>query len=684
MEGETPRRDEGPSRQTEPMMQITRSELQKLMEEAGRNALAQHERRTATPIVREAPRRQLFREAEIEREHEEANKGEPGKGHEAEGSEVGSSERERGKRREPGISRAEVDNVGRQIERLGKQIDDLKRRGEIVSQNRNSPFSDKILTEVVDPSFRIPNLPKYDGTKDPLEQVAAFELVMNLYGQSSAINAKLFVTTLTGKAQEWFTSLPNGGIETFEQLVQKFTFHFASKRKQKRSVTYLFNIRQKEDESLKNFIGRFNNETLEIQDLRIDMMVSILIHGLKKGPFASALARDPPEDVEQLIRVAQKYIDEEEINAMKDGEWQKSKDRGRWKDSRRKNVREDKERDPPYRPNIPDSRQQRNTPASIASSTKKKGHDTEDCYQLKDEIERLVRQGYFKEYKLERDEPRDHRKGDSRTRSRSKSRDRFRGKEMEDRRNAGSRDNVPVKGVINTIAGCPGGGDSRRSRKQSERTTREDRRKEWVLNVETEEEITFGPRDVNEKQGSQDDPMDVIKWMGLENSKFSPVMIPLVGFGGSEVASMGTIDLPVSMGEEPRRRTTMVRFLVVDTPFAYNVILGRPGLNLFRAVVSTYHLKMKFPTKNSISEVSCDQKEARRCYNLSLQKGKQGRPRRKVEEEIEKDDSKRFKAERMEPVEEHRSIELVVGQPNKTTRIGSSMNKSLETMMIEF
>ncbi|KAL0431951.1 UNVERIFIED_CONTAM: hypothetical protein Sradi_0821100 [Sesamum radiatum] len=57
------------------------------------------------------------------------------------------------------------------------------------------------------------------------------------------------------------------------------------------------------------------------------MMVSILIHGLRKGPLASALARDPPEDVEQLMRVAQKYIDEEEINAMKDGEWQRSIDR---------------------------------------------------------------------------------------------------------------------------------------------------------------------------------------------------------------------------------------------------------------------------------------------------------------------------------------------------------------------
>ncbi|KAL0303331.1 UNVERIFIED_CONTAM: Ribonuclease HI [Sesamum radiatum] len=112
---------------------------------------------------------------------------------------------------------------------------------------------------MMDPSFEMPDFPKYDRTKDPQEHVAPFEL-----------------------------------------------------------------------------------------DLKIDMMVSILIHGLKNGPLAFALARDPPEDVEHLIRVTQKYIDEEDINATKDGEWQRSRERSRWKENRDKHMRADKERDPPY------------------------------------------------------------------------------------------------------------------------------------------------------------------------------------------------------------------------------------------------------------------------------------------------------------------------------------------------
>ncbi|KAL2245916.1 UNVERIFIED_CONTAM: hypothetical protein Sindi_2859800 [Sesamum indicum] len=234
---------------------------------------------------------------------------------------------------QPAISGAEMEDVRRQIEKLKQQLDDLKKRsdlkkrGDPARRNLNSPFINEILSEVVGPNFQLPDLPKYDGLKDPREHITTFEMVMNLYRQTDSINAKLFVTTLTGKAQEWFTSLPNGTIGSYEQLIHRFAYHFASKQKSKRSAAHLFAIWQGSDESLKDFMGRFNNETLEVQDLRIDMMTSILVHGLKKGPFASALARDPPGDVEQLMLLAHKYINEEEMNAIKDREWEGDRDR---------------------------------------------------------------------------------------------------------------------------------------------------------------------------------------------------------------------------------------------------------------------------------------------------------------------------------------------------------------------
>ncbi|KAL0294618.1 UNVERIFIED_CONTAM: hypothetical protein Sradi_6877100 [Sesamum radiatum] len=293
-------------------------------------------------------------------------------------------------------------------------------------------------------------------------------------------------------------------------------------------------------------------------------------------------------------------------------------------------------------------------------------------------------------------------------RSRSRSRERFKEDDRKDR----GRENVPVKGVINTTAGGSVGGWSNRERKRYDRNSREDRRKELVLSVEPEEEITFGAKDLGERRGSQDDPMviklditnfsvhkvladngssadilfwDVIKRMGLESAQLDPVHTPLVGFGGSEVASMGTINLPVSVGEEPRRKTLMVRFLVVDTPFAYNIIMGRPGLNAFRAVVSTYHQKMKFPIKYGIGEVTCDQKEARGCYNFYLQKGEVDvKEKRKERENVEGPEQKKFKPEKIESIEEFKTVELIAHLPDRVTRIGSGISKTVQTMMIEF
>ncbi|XP_011100539.1 uncharacterized protein LOC105178706 [Sesamum indicum] len=274
-------------------------------------------------------------------------------------------------------------------------------------------------------------------------------------------------------------------------------------------------------------MGRFNNETLEVQDLRIDMMVSILIHGLKKGLFASALARDPPTNVEQLMRLAQKYINEEEMNAMKDGEWlgaRRTRDHESGNDLRQN---ADRTRDPPYRPKyhrytplnttrtkalltveksdmLKWPRHTRFTPAKKFSGKyckfhRERGHDTEECYQLKDEIERLIRQGYFKELVLK---CRAEETVVRRSRSRSPDRRQDKGKGMMKEANLGG--NAPVKGIIYTIAGRPEGGDSGRSRKRQNRNVQ---RGQLMANIEPEEEITFGSKDATGRAGSQNDPM---------------------------------------------------------------------------------------------------------------------------------------------------------------------------------
>ncbi|GAV77929.1 hypothetical protein CFOL_v3_21397 [Cephalotus follicularis] len=73
----------------------------------------------------------------------------------------------------------------------------------------------------------------------------------------------------------------------------------------------------------------------------------------------------------------------------------------------------------------------------------------------------------------------------------------------------------------------------------------------------------------------------------------------------------------------PRQTQVEMTFLVVDTPSPYNAIVGRPGLNLMEATVSTRHLLMKFPTRFGVGEVRGDQQAARQCYKTAISdKGK--------------------------------------------------------------
>ena len=77
--------------------------------------------------------------------------------------------------------------------------------------------------------------------------------------------------------------------------------------------------------------------------------------------------------------------------------------------------------------------------------------------------------------------------------------------------------------------------------------------------------------------------------------------------------------LLVTVGDYPQQITKDVTFLVVDCSFAYNAILRRPTLNSWKAITSTYHLMIKFPTEYGVGEVWGDQVAARECYITMLE-----------------------------------------------------------------
>ena len=94
--------------------------------------------------------------------------------------------------------------------------------------------------------------------------------------------------------------------------------------------------------------------------------------------------------------------------------------------------------------------------------------------------------------------------------------------------------------------------------------------------------------------------------------------MPLYGFSGESVHPEGELDLLIELGDAPCQHVQSVKFLVVNYPSVYNVIIGQPTLNAIQAVTSTYHLLVKFSTIIGIGVLKGHQHESRHLYGIAI------------------------------------------------------------------
>ena len=136
---------------------------------------------------------------------------------------------------------------------------------------------------------------------------------------------------------------------------------------------------------------------------------------------------------------------------------------------------------------------------------------------------------------------------------------------------------------------------------------------------------------------------------------------------------MGVVTLSMTVGDYPQQITKDVTFLVVHCSSAYNVILGWPILNSWKAITSTYHLMIKFPTDYGVGELHGNQVAAHECYIAMME----------MDDHLQAMNIEEHQTV-TEPIERLEKIPLNDSKPDRTTRIGTLTSPMVHQALITF
>ena len=313
-------------------------------------------------------------------------------------------------------------------------------------------------------------------------------------------------------------------------------------------------------------------------------------------------------------------------------------------------------------------------------------HYTEDCRDLKEQIEELIRKG-----KLQK-----HMKKGEFGRYRDGKKDQHKGSQR-------NKDHLPpcpqsAIGEIKIITrGLSTGGSFKSLKKSYQRQVNNVHSLPPLKQRRMNQDMYFSKEDARGIKQPHDDPLVIMimiegfniirvlvdngssaniiflfafQQLKVDLKRLRPFESSLVSFSGDKAYPQGIVTLMVTAGSYPLQVTNKHNFLVVDSPSSYNVIIGRPTLNRWKVATYTYYLKVKFPIEQGVGEIRGDQVLARGCYQVVLA--------------TKENHMWTIEDKTPEIVEKLETIELVEGDPTKTTQVRTSLNPKIKEEIISF
>lgn len=309
----------------------------------------------------------------------------------------------------------------------------------------DSKFTSRIETFECPPKTKVPTTVRtYDGSSDPEDHLHSFMAAAKVERWAMPVWCQMFVQTLSGPARLWFNALPEGEIDSFVTLKKQFLNHFGQQKKCTKDPLQLHYILQEEHETTQAFMDRFKQESLAIADAPEKQRISGFIHGLRPRELVRQLGAKIPITLQETFERCEEYIRGEEAAKYRDlrnnqrntkshqdshrhnnrsnndqRRWSNSdsRDRSDKQDRRNSNTPYDRSKDnrkaqyttliktPKEVYATEDARFKFKPPRALTGSGpgqnmnkfcdfhQDRGHDTNDCHQLRREIEAAIKKG---------------------------------------------------------------------------------------------------------------------------------------------------------------------------------------------------------------------------------------------------------------------------------------------------
>ncbi|XP_074315355.1 uncharacterized protein LOC141651549 [Silene latifolia] len=450
---------------------------------------------------------------------------------------------------------------------------------------------------------------------------------------------KGFGSTLSGAALQWFVGLPNKIISSFADLVN--AFNQANWRQESGEGTDLYRIVQGFEESTRDYLNRFNKEKVAIPRCDIATAIQAFRRGLHQdSDLYKDLMKHPYTTFEEVQTKAIAIMRLEEDSAPIRGIYDSDLV------SRKAPVEKRNERSKPYSRSVnrvsgnSEEKSEADLPpkvseygfttnlAGLFKASKELGrrvrwpklpaegypssrndmgkkcefhdsntHDTDECHSLRKEVKFHYDQGNL-----------DHLLPRSTTR-------------------VNSVDQVlpsPLPQCTRTVNIITGGSELcgltySAAKRHATRTKGDRPENSCRINRQNLPSVTFDETDAGSAPEQHHDALiitlpigncevrkilvdtgssvnlimlETLKGMRFTEKDLAKKAVPLVGFSGETKHSLGEIVILTYAGGVNKQ----VRYLVIDGPSTYNVILSRPWIYEMKAIPSTYHQCLKFPT----------------------------------------------------------------------------------------